>query len=355
MDFSILKCPVTKNALFPIDHSQLEQLKINKEFLTLGTIKEALTDSSQSYLYPVVDGIFILLPQYAIPIGKGSDKREGLGFDKKRVFEYYNEINTIITNSFKAYEDANKWVDYREVSFDYFHTTHARAAKFYAPTGKYFLDIASGPVSVQEYMDLSNGYEFPICIDISVNALLLAKHNFLKVAKKGIFICGDITNIPLQDNICDTVLSQHTLYHVPKNEQAKAVEELYRVAKPGGKIVIVYSWFYRSLFMNLSLHFMQLYRIARHLAGKIYVRLFKSRPRLYFYAHSYKWFKTKFSFSNKIEIHSWSSVNKNFLNLYVHSWLGGKRFLKWLAKMEEKHPKFMGRIGEYPVIVITKD
>jgi ubiquinone/menaquinone biosynthesis C-methylase UbiE len=209
-------------------------------------------------------------------------------------------------------------------------------------------------VSVQEYADLSNGYEFHICADISINALLLAQENLFKCNKKGIFICADITNIPLQDNICDTVISQHTLYHVPKNEQAKAVEELYRVARPGAKIVIVYSWFYRSVLMNICLLPVQLYRIARHLAGKIYVRLFKSKPRLYFYAHSYKWFKTKFSFSNQIEIYSWSSINKYFLNIYIHSKLGGKRLLKWIAKVEEKHSRLMGRIGEYPVIVITK-
>jgi ubiquinone/menaquinone biosynthesis C-methylase UbiE/uncharacterized protein YbaR (Trm112 family) len=354
MDCSILKCPVTKNSLLLISLSEIQELKIDQEFLQLGKIEEALIDSSRCYLYPIVQEIFILLQQYAIHIGKGKDERKDLGFDKKRVFEYYNGISHIITNSFKAYEDADKWVDYREVSSGYFHATHAKTSRFYPSTGKYFLDIASGPVSTQEYMDLSNGYNYPICIDISVNALLLAKQNFLKAGKKGIFICGDIINIPLQNNICDTVLSQHTLYHVPKNEQAIAVEELYRVTKPGGKVVIVYSWFYRSLFMNISLHFIQLYRIARHLAGKIYVRLFRSKPRLYFYAHSYTWFKTKFSFSNEIEIHSWSSINKYFQTLYIHKWFGGKVFLKWLRKMEEKHSKLMGKIGEYPVIVISK-
>lgn len=355
MDYSILKCPLTKNSLFPIDSPQLQELILTKNFLLPGPIDYALVDTSHSYLYPVFNEIFILLPQYALPIGENPDKRESLGFDKKRVFEYYNEIKHITSNSFKAYEDADKWVDYRDVSSDYFHAIHSRVSKFYAPGGKYFLDIASGPVSVQEYMDLSRGYELAICMDISINALVLAKHNFAKAGKKGIFICADITNIPLQENLCDTVISQHTLYHVPKKEQAKAVEELYRVAKPGAKIVIVYSWFYRSLFMNICLHLVQLYRIARHFAGKIYVRLFKSKPRLYFYAHSYKWFKTKFLFSDQIEIQSWSSVNKYFLNLYVHPWLGGKRFLKWLAKMEARHSRFMGKIGEYPAIVITKE
>lgn len=354
MYLSILKCPLTGNSLHSIGLSEMKEFCIDEHLLSLGIFEMGLIDASHSYLYPIAQDIIVLLPSYAIYVGNDEDKRETLAFDKKRVFDYYNQIEHIVTNSFKGYSDLAKWVDQREVSSDYFHVTHSRTSKFYVPQGKHFLDIASGPVSVQEYMDLSNGYEYHICIDISVNALLLARDNFRKAGKEGIFICGDITNIPLQDNLCDTVISQHTLYHVPKDEQAKAVNELYRVAQAGGRIVIIYSWFFRSLFMNLALHFIQLYRIARHLAGKIYVRLFKSRPRLYFYAHSYRWFKTSFRFSGQIEVYCWSSVNKYFLDLYVHNWLGGKKFLKWLAKMEDKHSQLMGRIGEYPAIVITK-
>jgi ubiquinone/menaquinone biosynthesis C-methylase UbiE len=122
-------------------------------------------------------------------------------------------------------------------------------------------------------MTLSDGYDYRICVDISINALIQAKINIERAGKKGIFVCGDITNIPISDNSCDTVLSQHTLYHIPKNDQLTAVKEMYRVAKTGSKIVIIYDWFYHSWFMNITLNFIQLYRIIRHFAGKMYVRL----------------------------------------------------------------------------------
>ncbi|MBN2639139.1 MAG: class I SAM-dependent methyltransferase [Bacteroidales bacterium] len=172
--------------------------------------------------------------------------------------------------------------------------------------------------------------------------------------KKGIYLCADITNIPLKENSCDSVLCQHTLYHIPKNEQKNAVNEMYRVAKPGSNIAIVYSWFYHSWFMNISLLPIQLYRITRHLAGKIYVRLFKSKPRLYFYPHSMRWFKRSFDFSHKMNFYCWRSTNKYFLNLYVHQGLFGKKLLETLRKSEDKHPKFWGKFGEYPVIEIKK-
>ena len=205
-----------------------------------------------------------------------------------------------------------------------------------------------------EYLNLSDGYNYRICIDISINALIQAKINMEKANKKGIFICGDITNIPLLDNCCDTVLSQHTLYHIPKQDQKRAVNEMYRVAKSGSKIVIVYSWFYHSWFMNISLNFIQLYRISRHFVGKLYVRIFKSKPRLYFYSHSLKWFKKSFVFGNDIEIYCWRSTNKYFLRIYIHKWLGGKSILKKLTEIEDKYSDFMGKFGEYPAIVITK-
>jgi ubiquinone/menaquinone biosynthesis C-methylase UbiE len=263
-------------------------------------------------------------------------------------------VNYIIKDSYKLYEDAPKWVDFREVSSEYIRYSHTRASKYLPGHGKYLLDIASGPIGLTEYMNLADGYDFRICIDISINALIQAKTNIEKANKKGIFICGDITKIPLKENSCDAVLSQHTLYHIPKNEQYNAVNELYRVAKKDSKIVIVYSWFYHSWFMNISLNVVQLYRVARHFAGKLYVRIFKSKPRLYFYAHSPRWFKKSFGFSNKIEFYCWRSTNNYFLKIYIHKGLFGKRILKWLMKFEDRHSKFMSTFGEYPVIVITK-
>ena len=205
-----------------------------------------------------------------------------MSFDKKRVFDYYNEVNYKIMDTFKLYENSQKWVDYRPVSLDYLKNSFSKASQFYPPNGKFILDIASGPIGFNEYMNLSNGYEYRICIDISINALIQAKINMAKANKNGIFICGDITNIPLQTNTCDTVLCQHTLYHVPKNDQYDAVNEMYRVAKDNSKIVIIYSWFYRSWLMNITLNIIQLYRIIRHFLGKLYVRIFKSKPRLLF-------------------------------------------------------------------------
>lgn len=353
-DFTILQCPITKENLKPLSRAHVTELisKYDADFLKIDNITEGFINESGSYFYPVFDDILLLLPAYALFLGKGEDRRGKMAFDKERVFKYYNEINYDSKNGLKIYEDSPKWVDFRNVSNEYIRNSFTRAKKYLNPKGKYLLDIASGPIGLKEYIDLSENFEFRICADISVNALIQAKYNYSH--KKGIFICADICNIPIKDNICDSVLCQHTLYHIPKNEQKKAVEEMYRVTKTGSNIVIVYSLFYHSWFMNITLFPIQLYRIVRHIAGKIYVRLFNSKPRLYFYPHSLGWFKRSFDFSNKIEFYCWRSTNKYFLDLFIHEKLGGKKILNWLMKSEDKYSKFWGIIGEYPVIRINK-
>lgn len=355
MDFiKYLRCPITKNGLELIKKDEFANYDLPKEYEKFGHLTLGLVDSSKQYFFPIFDDIIVLHEHYAIYVGKEQDNRANLSFDKKRVFDYYNEVDYQVKDSYKIYKDSQKWVDFREVSSKYLKNSFAKSSRFYPKTGEYILDIASGPIGLTEYMALSDGYTYRVCVDISINALIQAKQNVDKMGKKGIYICGDITNIPIQDNAVDTVLSQHTLYHVPKNDQKTAVNEMYRVAKQNSKIVIVYSWFYHSWFMNLSLNVVQIYRILRHFAGKMYVRWISSKPRLYFYPHSPRWFRKSFEFSNDMEFYCWRSINKFFLNIYIHKWLFGKKILNCLIKIEDKQSKFMSTFGEYAAIVITK-
>ncbi len=350
----LFRCPVSFEDLQLINIQEAPSLPSKLEKMDFPIFKSfnirwGLVNSSREWFYPIIDDIALLLPQYAIQLKEEAKKVE-MSFDKKRVFRYYNEIEYISYEEHQIYEDSAKWVDYRPVSREYIEHSFLGAKKYLNEGGQFYLDVASGPIGLKEYLELSEGYEYRICIDLSFPALQQAKRNY---KGKGIYVCGDITNLPMKDNVCDAVLSQHTVYHVPKNEQRKAVEELYRVAKPGHKVAIVYSWFYHSPFMNIALFPVQLYRIARHFTGKLYVRLFSKKPRLYFHAHGKRFFK-KMPFGDKVKFYAWRSVNKYFLNIYVHKGLGGKKLLKWIQRMEEKHPEFMGRFGEYPIIIIEK-
>jgi ubiquinone/menaquinone biosynthesis C-methylase UbiE len=274
-----------------------------------------------------------LLPNYAVQLDVDTNHDiNSMSFDKERVFRYYNSIEYEKMDDSVVYADAKKFVDFRDLTRGYLENSFLKIKQFIPENGFYFLDIASGPIGLKEYIDLSSGYEKRICIDISFNALVQAKYNY--GTTRGIYICGDIANIPLKEGICDVTISQHTLYHVPKDEQKKAIEELYRVTKNNGTIAIVYSWFYHSMLMNITLLPVQLYRVTRHLAGKLYVRIWTQKPRLYFYPHGPFWFKN-LGYGNNLKIYSWRSLNTQFMKVYIHKWLYGEKILTFFQKLED--------------------
>lgn len=87
-----------------------------------------------------------------------------------------------------------------------------------------------------------------ICTDVDLSAghLQHAKRNFALRGLEGRFIHSDGENIPLPDNEFDVVYSNGVIHHTPNTH--KAIAEIFRVLKPGGKaIIMVYaenSWNY---------------------------------------------------------------------------------------------------------------
>ncbi len=349
-DYTILKCPITNEDLILADEYALSEAnKISKKE---NYFSKGLVNSSGTYFFPIQSEIIFLLGYYAIPLKANGHTLKEMDFDKQRIFNYYEKINYQDFEGHQVYADANKFVDFRPIALEYTQHGFSNVRQYIHQTGKYFVDAGCGPVAFKEYVFLAEGFEYRICIDISANALLQAQKNLAKYNHPGIFICADLTNLPLKENIADAVICQHALFHVQKNLQLTAMNELARIAKPETKIAIVYDWFYHSLFMNIALGPFQLYRIARHFAGKAYARIFK-KNKLYFYSHSKKWFY-KNNPGSKMNMYAWRSINKHFSDIYVHKKLGGKKLLDYILEMEKKYPEKMGRIGEYAVIVIEK-
>lgn len=78
---------------------------------------------------------------------------------------------------------------------------------------------------------LARGYEY-FGIDISKVVVELAQKNFRGRLDTKHFKVGDIRNMPFKDNFFDVVFSFGTIEHIRENQQA--VNEAYRVLRPGG-------------------------------------------------------------------------------------------------------------------------
>jgi len=214
IDVSIMRCPITEQALVYRGNSSL-----------LETI-------DGRYAYPIKDGIFLLTAENAIECTTNQETASPVREEKKIVRDFYNNFGWKLTEN-GIYNDTALWVDQRTASVE-FETWCARRVGSYLPrSGIYLLDAGSGPIPHPVYMEYHANYARRICVDFSIEALQEAQQ---KLGVRGIYVLGDVTNLPFRDDAIDAVIANHVLYHVPADEQEKAFRELW--ASPDREVAL---------------------------------------------------------------------------------------------------------------------
>jgi SAM-dependent methyltransferase/uncharacterized protein YbaR (Trm112 family) len=370
----ILRCPITKGSLRLL---QSQEVKWINERIAIGALVHidgspiqtcfgsGFVSCEGQFAYPVIEDIIVLLDNLAIPLAERNVASQiCLRPEKKILQDFYEQIgwHKKGEDGTGLFVDALKWEDLRPVASQYIHDCHLRVNRYIKNRGQYLLDAGSGPVQYQEYLTYSQEYQHRICVDISYLALKEAKR---KLGDKGIYILGDITNIPLKDNTIDGAVSLHVIYHIPKDEQVNAIREIQRVLKPGASAAVVYSW-RNSLLMSWFMLPRRIKKTARNLIQK-QKSFIKSTLKIkrgplstspghvpetpYHYAYDRKYFETHLIGIN-YRIFVWRSVTVNFTRTYIHPRLFGSLFLKGIYRLEERYPHLFGRIGQYPLFVI---
>jgi tRNA (uracil-5-)-methyltransferase TRM9 len=104
--------------------------------------------------------------------------------------------------------------------------------------GSYVLDLGCGNARLYELLKIYNIEYYGI--DISDELVKMAKKN----VPSGLFEIGDILCTPYRDNFFDSVISIAVIHHIPTDElREKAMREIYRITKPGGKIMLT-AWYF---------------------------------------------------------------------------------------------------------------
>lgn len=365
-----LRCPVTHRPLNWVTTAHLSALN---GAITTGVlhrrdgalVKEplqaAFITSDGQFAYEVVDGIALMTPDSAILANGANPDADGeLRTEKRDAQAFYDQIGWR-KRSDAEFIDSAMHEDLRSHTREYLLHCNRRVKRFLPDGGKFLVDVASGPVQFDEYMEYSERFTYHVCVDLSFVALREARR---KLGAKGVYILGDITNLPFKDDAIDCVVSMHTLYHVPKDEQPKAFRDIYRVTKPGNTSVVVYHTGDACKLMKLPL---MRWRWSMKLGNRLawYAQRLRQalgspkpeaatdRPKLYFHAHSLKWWlQQPWGFTP--ELHCWRALHLFFMRRYVHRWLLGRPFLKAVAWLEDHCPRLMGRIGQYPMFVLRK-
>ncbi|MBD2127309.1 methyltransferase domain-containing protein [Microcoleus sp. ZQ-A2] len=130
----------------------------------------------------------------------------------------------------------------------------AETMEFAKHSGKKLLEIGAG-IGTDLCQFALNGADVTD-VDLSAGHLELAKENFRLRGLTGNFIHQDAEDLPFDNNSFDVVYSNGVIHHTPNTIQL--VKEIYRVLKPGGKVIImVYAenslHYWRSLVGNLGL------------------------------------------------------------------------------------------------------
>jgi len=280
--------------------------------------------------------------------------------DKAQVRNFYDSIGWKLEAD-NFYQNA-RYEDLRPVSREYIHRCHMRVNRHLRPEGRFLLDAGSGPVQYAEYLTYSQGYQYRVCADISILALVEARK---RLDDKGLYVVADVANLPFKADTFGSVVSLHTLHHLPADEQKKAYRDIYRTMLPGAAAVVVNGWPV-STFMNRMSRLVQL--MERLMA------LFKPRKKeiLLTETKSEAQAKTEATVTGtftermtaemirrdlpelSVDIRVWRSVSVRFLRAVIHPWLGGRLWLRWIYRLEEKDPHHYGLVGQYPMILFEK-
>jgi SAM-dependent methyltransferase len=277
------------------------------------------------------------------------------------VKDFYNQVGWQRISA-ELYQNAI-YEDLRPVSREYIERCHLRVNRHIIKNGKYLLDAGSGPVQWPAYLTYSEGYRYRVCMDISLVALQEARS---RLDKKGLYIVGDISNLPFKSGVFGSTVSMHTLHHLSSDDQKRAYAEMYRTLAGKGKMVVVNG----AASSRLMQQWLWLVKIAERLGVKTSLEAKVVKPAgsapvtkdkeindprgTYTRKNSIQWIKTELK-DYRIQLLPWRSVSVRFLRALIHPWLAGKYILRFLFWREERDPRWYAENGQYPMIVIEKE
>ena len=236
--------------------------------------------------------------------------------------------------------------DFRAAHATYAAESQERTASLFPPSFGRLLIAGCGDMP-DSHLAIARRAKHVTCVDISEAAVDLARQ---RVPGDMEGYVASILDLPFPDGSFDAVYCAHVLYHIAAHEQERAVRQMIRVTKPGGRVVILY--------FNPASAF----RAASAVMGRISAMLLDrskpasgpaAAPALYFHAHALGWWQ-RFADSATVTEQPWeamsSKVERNLL------WSDGiaRLFYRGATQIERRLPSLATRLWVFPAIVLDK-
>jgi ubiquinone/menaquinone biosynthesis C-methylase UbiE len=246
-----------------------------------------------------------------------------------------------------ATKDARKFEDLRSCAKEYVSKCRLRVLDHIPATGENILDMASGPIQYEEYLEYSKNFKKRYCVDLSSKALSDAEK---KIGDHGEYWHGDFLEMDLPANFFDCSISIHTIYHIDKDNQEAAVRKLLEVTKPGAPVIIIYS---NPDTIMKRLHWIRGKTKHQKKNQGIKDTHEESEVDLYFHAHPLAWW-ARFKDVATVQILPWRTfASHHQKRLFPNNWIG-KRLLPLLYILEESLPNIFVKYFQYPMIILKK-
>ncbi|MCH7480237.1 MAG: class I SAM-dependent methyltransferase [Chloroflexi bacterium] len=276
---------------------------------------------------------------------------------KRQVKEFYDYVGWQQVAE-GVYQNA-RYEDLRPVVSEYINRCHARVSRHIALEGKYLLDAGSGPIQYPAYEEYSRGYDHRVCADISITALMAARR---RIGEHGLFVVADIAKLPFAANVFDGAVSLHTVHHLPQNEHILAYRQIYRVLRPGRSAALVNGWTQPVLIRMVEAPIILRNRIYKELRRRRNLRKsdqvdnqIETAKGTFVRKYNANWLQHELEKYMPVKILVWRSISVKVLRNYIQPRFGGRFLLKILFWLEDRLPRFFGKYGQYPLIVIRKD
>lgn len=274
---------------------------------------------------------------------------------EEKVSNFYNSLGWETTDA--VTEDARRWEDLRQCAAQYVRKCRLRVLRHIPSHGIYMLDMASGPIQYEEYLEYSRNYKKRYCVDLSSRALEDARS---KIGAHGVFLRGSFLELPLEDDFFDCSVSLHTIYHIDKDQQEFAVRKLIKVTKVGRPVIIVYrnpenlvTDFTHSSLLRALRRFARILKIPRCDVRTINTTAESATIAPYYHAHHLDWWK-RFDDLATVKILPWRSFRAKIQKKLIPNNAIGSIMFDILFKLEDLFPQFFAKNAEYPMIILTK-
>ncbi len=208
-------------------------------------------------------------------------------------------------------------------------------------TGRYFLDVASGPVAHDSYVPWSAAYQTRICVDLSNVALAAAKR---RLGAHAFCVQANLACLPFPDGSIDGGVSAYTVQHIPEDRQEIAIAELVRVLAPGRHFLII-----TGIEPPLR-HF--LFKLLRPVFHKLTYKSKEQVQRLYHLARGPAWWRSTLEkLGVQTEIRTLQIIRPNEYRFFFGNAIWPVKVIRWL---EKTMPRLCLPLATSAVITIRK-